>query len=267
MYDNSIDLIDVLFGTSFVTREVFYEIKRRTSKVASTGEIDFPHLDKVKALALLLDGSFLMRLIRPFLIERLSFMFNKRNDLYYLVKFILTIHSADNYKEYKTLSRFFVALEAHSKTGIYGSFLRAIQFGWLYFALIAFFFVAPLGTFLAIFAIALARMARHAIEKRFPEVSLNGNFQFTGFLTVFATIFAVFGLTFARQDNVSIIYSNFRPAVNALSMVASESTELVMKGAAMKTNVMESGSGAGKGNFPLSEIDYVNGIGYGKVAK
>lgn len=85
-----------------------------------------------------------MRLVRPFLIERLSSMFNKKADAYYFVKFLLTIHSARNYKEYKTMSRFFMALEAHSKTGIYGVALRVLQYGWVWFAVIASFFLTPL---------------------------------------------------------------------------------------------------------------------------
>ncbi len=31
VYDNSIDLVDVLFGISFLGREAFYEVKRRTA--------------------------------------------------------------------------------------------------------------------------------------------------------------------------------------------------------------------------------------------
>lgn len=245
VYDNSIDLVDVLFGISFLGREGFYEIKRRTAVLtgADKAATDFPHLEDVKNLALLLDGSFLMRLVRPFLIERLSAMFNKKTDLYYFVKFLLTIHSSKNYKEYKTLSRFFVALEAHSKTGVYGLTLRVLQFGWVYFAILALFFLAPLGTFIAILGIASARIFRRVFEKRYPEMALNSNFQVTGFLTVFAIVSTVFGLTFARADNVSIVYSNFRPFVNAVSMVASESASLIAKTAAMKTNVLESGEG------------------------
>lgn len=193
VYDNSIDLVDVLFGISFLGRETFYEIKRRTSKIAEVrGEGEFPHFENVKALAVLLDGSFFMRLIRPFLIERLSAMFNKKTELYYFVKFLLTVHSPKNYKEYKTLSRFFVALEAHSKTGLYGLVLRSLQFGWLYVALVALFFLAPLGTFVAVFGIATARLLRRAVEKRAPDVALNANFQITGFLTIFAVVSATF---------------------------------------------------------------------------
>lgn len=152
VYDNSIDLVDVLFGISFLGREAFYEIKRRTAVAtgAENSAVDFPHLENVKALAELLDSSFLMRLVRPFLIERLSAMFNKKADPYYFVKFLLTIHSAKNYKEYKIMSRFFVALEAYSKTGIYGASLRFIQFGWMYAAIATMFFVAPLGTFASV---------------------------------------------------------------------------------------------------------------------
>lgn len=231
VYDNSLDLIDVLFGISFLPRETFYEIKRRTAN--STGAMDagkdFPHLETVKSLAGLLDGSFLMKLVRPFLIERLSMMFNKKTELYYFVKFLLTVHSSKNYKEYKTMSRFFVALEAHSKTGIYGLSLRALQFGWLYFALLTLFFIAPLGAFLSILGIAVARLAQRFMEKRSPEMALNANFQITGFLTVFAVISTTFALTFARGDNVSIVYSNFRSVINAVSMIASESSALIIE--------------------------------------
>jgi hypothetical protein len=266
MYDNSIDLVDALFGISFVRREVFYEIKRRTTKIAETNGVHFPHLENFKSLALLLDSSFFMRLARPFLIERLSSMFNKKTDLYYFVKFILTIHSAANYKEYKTLSKFFVALEAHSKTGTYGIMLRMLQFGWVYFAILVLFFVAPLGAFLAIFGIALSRIVRRAIEKHFPEVSLNTNLQLTGFLAIFATISTIFGLTFARQDNTAIVYSNFRTAINAVSLVASESAKLLIEDAAIKASVMERSEG-GEGVSPLSEIDYVHGMEYRNMGK
>lgn len=194
VYDNSIDLVDVLFGISFLGREAFYEIKRRTA-VATSSEnspTDFPHLENVKALAMLLDGSFLMRLVRPFLIERLSAMFNKKADPYYFVKFLLTIHAARNYKEYKVMSRFFVALEAHSKTGIYGLSLRVLQYGWVWFAVIASFFLTPLGTFVSLLGISSAKLVRRFFEKRYPEMALNSNFQITGFLTVFAIVSATF---------------------------------------------------------------------------
>lgn len=181
VYDNSIDLVDVLFGISFLGREAFYEVKRRTSGISGSNDVatEFPHLEDVKNLALLIDDSFFMRLARPFLIERLSAMFNKKTDLYYFVKFLLTVHMARNYKEYKTMSRFFVALEAHSKTGVYGIFLRILQYGWLYSVLAVLFFVAPLGTLLSVLGIALARMARRFSEKHFPEMALNANFQLT----------------------------------------------------------------------------------------
>ncbi|MFB0964224.1 MAG: hypothetical protein QMC36_00695, partial [Patescibacteria group bacterium] len=194
VYDNSIDLVDVLFGISFLGREAFYEIKRRTAVAtgAENSAVDFPHLENVKALAELLDSSFLMRLVRPFLIERLSAMFNKKADPYYFVKFLLTIHSAKNYKEYKIMSRFFVALEAYSKTGIYGASLRFIQFGWMYAAIATMFFVAPLGTFASVLGLASAKSFRRFFEKKYPEMALNSNFQITGFLTVFAVVSATF---------------------------------------------------------------------------
>ncbi len=96
-------------------------------------------------------------------------------------------------------------------------------------------------------------------------MALNSNFQITGFLTVFAIVSATFGLTFARADNVAIIYSNFQPVINAVSMVASESSKLVVEGVAVKTSVMESGEGEGDSESALEKIDYVNGVTYEKV--
>lgn len=96
-------------------------------------------------------------------------------------------------------------------------------------------------------------------------MALNSNFQITGFLTVFAIVSATFGLTFARADNVAIIYSNFQPAINAVSMVASESSKLVIEGVAIKSSVLESGEGESENETSLEKIDYVNGITYEKL--
>ncbi len=48
-------------------------------------------------------------------------------------------------------------------------------------------------------------------------------------------------------------------------MVASESAELIVEKAAMKTNVLESGEGEPTIS-PLEEIDYVNGRDYRSVS-
>lgn len=120
---------------------------------------------------------------------------------------------------------------------------------------------------MAILGVAVARLGRHAMEKRFPEMSLNSNFQMTGFLTVFAVLSTAFGLSFARADNVSIVYGNFRTAINAVSMVASESATLIVENAVMKNSAIESGTGAEGEGSPLSEIDYVNGKEYRNIRR
>ncbi len=117
--------------------------------------------------------------------------------------------------------------------------------------------------------IAVARLGRRVMERKFPEMSLNSNFQMTGFLTLFAAISAIFGLTFARADNVSIVYGNFKTAINAVSMVASESSTLLVEGAVLKNSAIEAtGSGGSEGEgSALSEIDYVNGKEYREIRK
>lgn len=194
VYDNSIDLVDVLFGIDFFSREVFYEIKRRTSHIAQTPKDDesFAHLRNVKALAIFLNDSYVMRLVRPFLIENLSEMFNKKADRYYFVKFLLTIHLATNYKEYKVLSGFFLDLEAYSKTGIYGYVSRVAQFGYLNVIALLMFLFAPLGTFIAAVGIFVSRAIRKRLAVTHPQLVVRSNFQIQAFLSAFAVISLVF---------------------------------------------------------------------------
>lgn len=97
---------------------------------------------------------------------------------------------------------------------------------------------------------------------------MNSNFQITGFLTVFAVVSATFALTFARADNVSIVYSNFRSVINAVSMVASESSALIAEDFSMKASVIESGEGEeANERSALEKIDYVNGETYEKIRR
>lgn len=268
VYDNSIDLVDVLFGIDFFSREVFYEIKRRTAHITQEPKDDvaFVHLKNVKALAIFLNDSYVMRLVRPFLIENLSEMFNKRADRYYFVKFLLTIHLSENYKEYKILSGFFLEIEAYSKTGIYGYLSRFVQFGYLNVAAVLMFFFAPLGTFLAISGIFAARAIRRKLAKKNPQLFVRSNFQIPALLSVFAVVSLTFGLTFAREDNQAIAYRNFQTVVNAMSLVSSESAKLILEDMAQKSSVLESGGGEYR-KSKLEKIDYVNGKNYRGVSE
>ncbi len=183
MYDNSIDLLDAILGISFLSRQAFYEIKRR-SFARKELSVSFEHLERVKTLANMLDSSLFLRFLRPFLIARLARVFNKNSDLYYFIKFILTIHESNGYSEYKMLSRFFLSLEAFGKSGLYGWFLRSIQFGWLLILAGILFFIAPLGTFLALLGLHLLRFGKRFAEQKFPEIALTSNFQIASYLVL-----------------------------------------------------------------------------------
>lgn len=142
LYQNSIDLIDSILGISFLKRSVFYEIRKRTVGIDSQKYL-FESLDEVKVLVKLLESSVILRFFRPFFILRLSQVFNKGTELYYFIKFVLTVHSSVTYNEYQELSRFFLSLEAFGKKGWYGKALKVVQFGWVFLAIGVLAAVAP----------------------------------------------------------------------------------------------------------------------------
>lgn len=188
MYDNSIDLLDAILGISFLSRQAYYEVKRRSFARKELVEMNFEHLERVKSLTNMLESSLFLRFLRPFLIARLARVFNKNSDLYYFIKFILTIHESRGYSEYKMLSRFFLSLEAFGKSGVYGWFLRAIQFGWLIILAGILFFVAPLGSFLALMGLHVVRTLKRVAEVKFPEVALTANFQLSSYLVLIGVV-------------------------------------------------------------------------------
>ncbi|MFZ4461845.1 MAG: hypothetical protein ACOYN2_04985 [Patescibacteria group bacterium] len=188
MYDNSIDLLDAILGISFLSRQAYYEVKRRSFARKELAEMNFEHLERVKSLTNMIESSLFLRFLRPFLIARLARVFNKNSDLYYFIKFILTIHESRGYGEYKMLSRFFLSLEAFGKSGVYGWFLRAIQFGWLIILAGILFFVAPLGSFLALMGLHVVRTLKRFAEVKFPEVALTANFQFSSYLVLIGVV-------------------------------------------------------------------------------
>jgi hypothetical protein len=114
LYQNSIDLVDAILGITFLKRAVFYEVRRRVEGIDST-KYRFESLDEVSTLVKMLESSIILRFFRPFFVYRLAEVFNKRSELYYFIKFVLTIHSSKTYNDYQELSRFFVSLEAFEK--------------------------------------------------------------------------------------------------------------------------------------------------------
>lgn len=67
---------------------------------------------------------------------------------------------------------------------------------------------------------------------------------------------------------MSIVYSNFKTAINAVSIVASESAELIVENAVLKTSVLENGEGEGEyAESDLEKIDYANGKPYRDIHK
>lgn len=265
MYNNSIDLLDAILGISFLSRQAYYEIKRR-SFARKELNVTFEHLERVKSLTNMLESSLFLRFLRPFLVARLARVFNKNSDLYYFIKFILTIHESKGYSEYKLLSRFFLSLEAFGKSGVYGWFLRAIQFGWLIILATILFFVAPLGSFVALTGLHVVRLLKRVAEVKFPEVALTANFQFSSFLVLIGVVSLSFGLTFGRDDNVAIVYRNFQTTINASTLVASESISAILDMVMLKASVFESTPQEGRGESVLDKMNYQEGKTYRSVS-
>ena len=96
----------------------------------------FPSLSGVLPLVAMLENSMVLRFFRPFFIYRLARVFNTgQTDLYYFIKFILTIHNSRTYGEYLQISRFFLSLEAFSRQDMYGIVMQTVQFGWIILAI------------------------------------------------------------------------------------------------------------------------------------
>lgn len=137
------------------------------------------------------------------------------------------------------LSRFFFSLEAFKKTGFKGVLLRFMEFGWVSILAVILFFFAPFGTFLAFLTFGLVRLAKNVFVKKMPEIALTANFQLATFILIFATVSLSFGLTFGLKDNMRIVYQNFRSAINASTLIASETVSIFAQDA-LKASAIES---------------------------
>lgn len=105
---------------------------------------NFPSLAPVGPLITAIDSSIVLRFCRPLFVYRLARVFNtKQTDLYYFIKFILTIHTPKTYNEYLQISRFFVGLEAFGMSSLKGIALQGVQFGWMIIAVLLLTMIAP----------------------------------------------------------------------------------------------------------------------------
>ncbi len=267
LYQNSIDLVDAILWITFLKRSVFYEIRRRVEGIDPT-KYRFESLDEVTKLIQMLESSIILRFFKPFFIFRLAQVFNKRTELYYFIKFVLTVHTSHTYGEYQELSKFFVSLEAFEKKWWYGMLLKTVQFGWVIIAIVIASLIVPFGTFFAGLAYGLTRSIRRFMDIKFPELALTSNFQLGSFLLVFAVMSLSFGLTFWLKDNMFIVYRNFQSVINASTLVASETIK-VLNLDLFKASWLE-GGGENTG-FSESEIftriNYLDGIDYQKASK
>jgi hypothetical protein len=270
MYRGSLDMVDSSLGITFLTRSVFYQAKKKLVWVDMV-EFQFEWLSEAGKLVDMLDSSMILRFFRPFFIWRLAQVFNKqKSDIYYFIKFVLTIHSTTTYWDYQKFSRFFLSLEAFEKRGWYGSLLVASQFGWIFIAGLLLYFLAPLWVFLAIVSIWLLHIIRRKIQQKLPELSLVSNFQLTTYITTFGVIFAILGFTVWLEDNTRIVYSNFQKSVNALILTSSEAIELIASDIWAKASIYEWNEKRGEGSSGLSklwEVDYIRGVKYGDIVQ
>lgn len=267
LYHNSIDLVDAILGITFLKRAVFYEIRRRVEGI-DPSKYRFESLDEVSMLVKMLESSVILRFFRPFFIFRLAEVFNKRTELYYFIKFVLTIHSSRTYNEYQELSKFFVSLEAFEKKGWYGTLLKTVQFGWVIIAIVLASMVTPFGTFFAGVAYGFTRLVRRLANAKFPELVLTSNFQFGSFLLIFAVLSLSFGATFGLRDNMSIVYDNYRSVINASTLVTSETVKMLnfqlIKASGLEGNVDHQSN---RDSDIFSRMNYIDGTDYQKASK
>ena len=55
-----------------------------------------------------------------------------------------------------------------------------------------------------------------------PRFGLVSNFQLTPYFALFGAISLSFALSFGMRDNMSIVYSNYKTAINAVTLITSE---------------------------------------------
>ena len=75
---------------------------------------------------------------------------------------------------------------------------------------------------IAVIGYLVVRRVNALISRYAPRFGLVSNFQLTPYLAFFGAISLSFALSFGMRDNMSIVYSNYRTAINAVTLITSE---------------------------------------------
>ncbi|MBW7954852.1 hypothetical protein H3C61_03495 [Candidatus Gracilibacteria bacterium] len=249
------NIVDLLLGITHIPREVFYLAKTNTKDLKLEDDILYR---EIKDLILYIDKSYFLSFLRPFLIRKISRYFNILDPKYYIIKFIACVVLTNTYKEYEVMSKFFYNLESFSNKSLRGYIERILQFGWvIVFILIVGYFL-PFGFFVAITLILIKELFNLIISKYFTRLKMSLNFQFGSYIGVFLFCSILFGYSFGYKDNIEMGYNKLKPIVNAISLPAFKSLEILGdKFDYIKADILGSQKNNTQNNIDFSSVNYL----------
>jgi hypothetical protein len=113
----------------------------------------------------------------------------------------------------------------------------------------------------------LVRGVNTLISRYAPRFGLVSNFQLTPYFVLFGAISLSFALTFGMRDNMSIVYSNYKTAINAVTLITSETLSQV-NFSGIKASIFEANSIPEKSSpSRLEQVDYLKGNSYRDIQK
>ena len=248
-------IIDLTLWITSLPQDVFYLYKNKTR------ELDLESLklySEIKDLILYIDNSFLLNLFKPFILKKISHYFNNKDQKYYIIKFILCIIMANSYSEYKKVSKFFYNLETFTRNNFESIIWRLMQYWWIFIILILTFFIAPAWVIIWAIIIAIKEAVTKIIWNIKPELKMNLNFQIGSFASIIWILAVILWSTLWYKDNINNIYSNFKWAINAITLPANETLKLIaMDLSYLKADLTNSDFKKDKNSIWLSDINYL----------
>lgn len=254
-----LDVIDLTLWISYIPRDVFYYLKQNT-KALEKNNLNL--YDDIKKIILVIENSFLLSILKPFLLSNISAYFSKKDDKYYITKFLVMIVSSSSYSEYKKLSKFFVNLDAFSTRWFEWFFLRNLQFSWLYIVIILWLFIAPFWVVLAVFIWIFNKYLKTFLSKINPKFEFNFNFALGSYAAWLAIFSLMLSTTVWLKDNILLSYNNFKWAINSLSIPSIEAISILSNDISkIKTSILNIDSSLdNSNNIWFSDIDYSKDI-------
>lgn len=249
------NIVDLLLWITHIPREVFYLAKINTKDLKLEDDILYR---EIKDLILYIDKSYFLSFLRPFLIRKISRYFNTLDPKYYIIKFIACVVLTNTYKEYEVMSKFFYNLESFSNKSLRWYIERILQFWWvIVFILIVWYFL-PFWFFVAITLILIKELFNLIISKYFTRLKMSLNFQFWSYIWVFLFFSILFWYSFWYKDNIEMWYNKLKPIVNAISLPAFKSLEILWdKFDYIKADILWIKKQNTQNNIDFSSVDYL----------